>query len=339
MSNASSREANPSALMRSWRTLIWRIQKIKIYIINAVCRRLYQDEESDNIATVLIAGTARSGTTWLGELIASPFPTRIMFEPFRASVAKQYCRFPEFPYMRPEDENKELSAYCRRVFTGHVRHPWIDRQVNCLRPRLRLIKEVRVNFLLKWLTNQYPELNLIMILRHPCAVVQSRMEVGWPADNDLHSFLSQDKLVEDFLKKRMLTITNARTPEEKHAIVWCISYLVPLQQFGEGSLPAVFYEDLLVHPETEIPRAFSVAGMTPPPSAFKAASQPSRTAKSFSAVVTGDDQLSRWQRQLSPGQIERIQAIVRDFGLDGIYGDSTTPLPAARRLLLPIVTE
>jgi hypothetical protein len=258
-----------------------------------------------------------------------------MFEPFNPHRVEMFARFPEFVYMRPEDENEELEAYCRRVLSGRVRHPWIDSHVHCTRPRIRLIKEVRANLFLKWLTDRFPKVRPIMIFRHPCAVVQSRLETAWPAGADLEAMLSQTRLVGDFLQDKMPLIDCAKSPEEKLAAIWCINYLVPLHQFGTGELPALFYEDLVMYPEGEIPTAFALAAVDCPPSVIRAAQRPSHTAKPFSPVVTGGDQICRWRTQLSPAQIERILSIVKGFGLEDIYDDSPTPLHSARRMLAP----
>jgi hypothetical protein len=258
-----------------------------------------------------------------------------MFEPFCARLVEPYSRFPEFLYMRPDQENEALMAYCERVFTGRLRHPWVDSEVDCLRPRARVIKEVRVNFLLHWLVQRFPDVRVLLLLRHPCAVVQSRIAWGWTADDDLLAFLSQPALVDDFLQEEMTYLTSLETAEERHAAVWCISYLVPLRQFGEGAVPGVFYESLLASPETELPRLFALAGLPVPPDAGRVARRPSSVTRSDSAVISGGDQLSQWRRRLEPGQIERILAVVRAFGLDGLYQEATLPAAGARRYLSP----
>lgn len=252
-----------------------------------------------------------------------------MFEPFHSRLVDDYAAFNYFQYMRPDSDNDELVAFCKAVFSGDIRHPWIDRQVTTLSPRCRLIKEIRANLFLKWVHNNFPQIPMLFVLRHPCAVVLSRLQLGWDTDGDIEPFLAQDELVHDYLEAKMEIIRGARTPEEKHAVIWCISNLVPLTQFAPSELPVIFYEQLCTQPREEVDRLFSAIGHSYTPSVFSALEKPSTTATSSSAVMHGDDRVTRWQRELSARQIGDILSIVRAFGLDHIYDDSPLPLPGA----------
>jgi hypothetical protein len=75
----------------------------------------------------MIAGTARSGTTWLAETVTSELSGRLVFEPFHSRLVADFRRFQYFQYMRPDDEDEQLLEFSRRVLTGRLRHPWTDR--------------------------------------------------------------------------------------------------------------------------------------------------------------------------------------------------------------------
>jgi hypothetical protein len=175
----------------------------------------------------------------------------------------------------------------------------------------------------------FPEVPLLFIVRHPCAVVLSRMQLGWATDTDIDPFLSQAKLFDDFLADKIETIRRAKTAEEKHAIIWCISNLVPITQFNSGELNLIFYEDLCIQPEVEIPKIFQAIKHQHQASVFEHINQPSTTTVRTSAVVTGEDKVARWKKELSPKQINNILSVVEDFRLDYIYGNTFTPLVAA----------
>jgi hypothetical protein len=291
-----------------------------------LCRKLYRDSLGPQIRTVIVAGAARSGSTWLGDLIASQQPTRVMFEPFHAGVVPEYSSFPEFLYMRPEDENSPLEDYCRKIFEGRIRDPWIDRQVSCINPRLRVVKEVRINLMLRWMSLRFPDLSQVLIFRHPCSVVLSRMSMGWTADGDLKAMLTQQHVVDDFLEDRIDYVNALTTDEERHAAVWCLSYLVPIRQFGSDELPSVFYERLIADPESELASVFALARINPPDSIESIINRPSLTSKSHSAVVTGDNKLALWKNRLSTSEIRNILAVVETFGMSHLYDDGEMPL-------------
>lgn len=274
----------------------------------------------------MVAGTARSGTTWLANIIASQIPCRIMFEPFNPEMVKEFRQFHYFQYMRPTEQNSELFSYCRTIFTGDIRHRWIDCEVTHLFPRYRLVKEIRANLFLNWIHTMFPELPLLFIIRHPCAVVLSRMQLTWATDLDIEPFLSQPKLIDDFLADKMDLIRRANTVEEKHAIIWCISNLVPIRQFHAGTLNLLFYEKLCLQPEAEVPKLFQMVRQEYHDSVFARMDQPSRTAVRSSAIFRGESKVARWQKELSPKQVRNILAVVENFGLDHIYGDSPAPM-------------
>lgn len=276
--------------------------------------------------SIMIAGTGRSGTTWLGDLIASQIRCRVMFEPFNPDLVREYRDFNYFQYMRPGNENPALHEFARRIFSGEIRNRWIDHKNEQIFPQYRLIKEIRANLLLKWLHDRFPEVPILFIMRHPCAVVLSRMELGWATDADIEPFLNQPTLVADHLASHMDLIRSTRTDAEKHAIIWCVSNLIPLKQFEPGSLKIVYYENLCTQPKIELPMLFDLIGKERQQLLSDKFNRPSQTTRETSAVVTGADKISSWKRKLDASQIERILHIVDAFGLGHLYGNSFQPL-------------
>lgn len=167
---------------------------------------------------------------------------------------------------------------------------------------------------------------MLFIIRHPCAVVQSRMELGWATDKDIAPFMIQPDLVSDYLANHLDLIKNSSSEEEKHAIIWSISNLVPLKQFKPGEIKIVHYENLCTQPEIELPVIFKTLGQRYEPSVIKQSSRPSMTTRMTSAVVTGNNKIARWTNSLGSAQIKNILSVVKAFDLDYLYGDSLVPL-------------
>ena len=286
----------------------------------------YFNPNPDMRRSILVAGTARSGTTWLSDLIATQIPSRILFEPFNPDLVSDYRRFRYFQYMRPGTENSEFHAFAQKVFTGEIRNRWIDRQNERIISRFRLVKEIRANLALKWLHDNFPEIPILFIMRHPCAVVLSRMELGWATDHDIEPFLSQPQLMEDFLGPYSDLIRSARSSEEKHAVIWSVSNLVPLKQFSSEELRVVYYENLCTQPEIELPGIFEAIGYQYSGLVVTSRNQPSQTTRSASAVVAGTNKIENWKNKLSRSQIDNVLRVVQAFGLGHMYDDSTLPL-------------
>jgi hypothetical protein len=304
----------------------WCYLKLQRRLANEVCKKIYRDSNRNIDKSIIISGTGRSGTTWLADLISSQIPCRIMFEPFHPKKIKEFSQFSYFQYMRPTEPNNMLLSYCNKVFSGNIRDPWIDSQLDRIFHSLRIIKDIRVNLFLKWIHNHFPNIPILYIIRHPCAVVLSRLELHWDTDEDIMPILSQKSLVDDFLLDKMEIIEGARTHEEKHAIIWCICNLIPIRQFQLNNLNVVFYENLCTKPELEVPKIFDIINQRSQYSLFEFTEKPSGTIKPFSAIVTGENKIARWTEKLSAAQIKRILSVVEGFGLNYIYGDSYTPL-------------
>jgi Sulfotransferase family len=298
--------------------------------IQLVGSHFYLNPNPDACRSILVAGTARSGTTWLADLIASQFPSRILFEPFNPDLVSDYSRFHYFQYMRPGTENPDFYAFAQKVFTGEIRNRWIDRQNERIISKFRLVKEIRANLALKWLHDNFPEVPILFIIRHPCAVVLSRIELGWATDNDIGPFLSQPQLVEDYLGPYLDLICSAGNVEEKHAVIWSVSNIVPLKQFTSNEVKIVYYENLCTQLEIELPGIFEAIGYEYSGRLDSSRDRPSQTTRLASAVVTGTDKIEHWKKKLTHSQIDNILRVVQAFGLDHLYGESTLPFKKNR---------
>jgi hypothetical protein len=295
-------------------------------VLQTVCSKLYRDSIRDTSKAILVAGAGRSGSTWLAEIIGSQLSCRLMFEPFHSRLVEGYNRFEYFQYMRPSEESEPLRSFVESVFSGQIRNPWIDKYVERLSPQYRLIKEIRACLFLRWIHDRFREVPILFIVRHPCAVVASRMALGWATDGDIEPFLNQAKLVEDHLVDRLALIKNARREEEKHAIVWSVSNLVPMRQFDDTGLSIIYYEDMVLNLDRALPGIFATIGQPYEPSARKYADRASMMAGPNSAVTLGTNPITTWKDQLSQSQITNVLAIVEEFGLGHLYGDSDSPL-------------
>jgi hypothetical protein len=292
--------------------------------------RFYIHTSNDLRQSIFLAGTGRSGTTWLAEMIDYQIPSRLMFEPFFLNKIFPASRFHLFQYMRPEQEDRELYNYAHEVLTGKIRDQRIDWHNKRLFTHSRIIKEIRANLFLKWLHDRFPQVPLVFVIRHPCAVALSRKELGWDTDADIEPFLRQENLIADYLENKLDLIHSLKTDIEKHALVWSISNLVPLSQFEPDELNTVFYENLCLKPEYELAKVFKVLDQRHLYITGMDVQRPSVTTTLTSAVVTGEDKVSRWKSHLKSSEIDSILNIVQEFGLGYLYGDAVTPRESAR---------
>jgi hypothetical protein len=290
--------------------------------------RLVIDRDADHRKSVLVAGTGRSGGTWLCDILNQRNEYRLVFEPFHPKRAPWMKPFGERPYLRPGEEAPEFLELARSVVTGRVRHAWTERFNRRLVAHRRLIKEDYANLMLKWLHGNFPGMPLVLLLRHPCAVALSFVTHEYKGA--VMPLLERETLVEDHLAPFVHEIRRARDVFERTLFLWCVEALVPLRQFRPGEVHVVFFEHLARNPEAEVAKLLAHVGRSPAdlPLDLEKLKQPSLTARrASSAVWTGADPVESWRSRVNPAQRRRAVEILSLFGLDRIYGDA--PLPRA----------
>ncbi len=288
--------------------------------------RLVIDRDSDHRKSILIAGTGRSGGTWLCDILNQRNEYRLVFEPFHPKRAPWMKPFGERRYMRPGEQDPEFLALTRSIVTGRVRHAWTERFNRRFVAHQRLIKEDYANLMLGWLHESFPGMPLVLLLRHPCAVALSFVTHEYKGA--VMPLLEQQKLMEDFLHPYADEIRRARDVFERTVFLWCVEALVPLSQLRPGELHVVFFENLVRNPEAEIARLFSHLGKSTDDLRLdlEKLGTPSLTARrASSAVWTGADPVESWRSRVSDEQRRRTLEILERFGLDAIYTDASLP--------------
>ncbi|HET7271583.1 MAG TPA: sulfotransferase [Rubrobacter sp.] len=291
--------------------------------LSRILAALYLDlGKGDHRRSVFLAGSGRSGTTWLSEIINHRGDYRYVFEPFNPREVGVFKHFRSKQYLRPDDRREEFLEPARLVLTGGLRNPWTDRFHGRFVARRRLIKDIRANLLLGWMNANFPGMPIILLLRHPCAVVASRLALGWK--DNLSVTMEQEELVEDFLLPMEAEIRAARDDFERHLFLWCIDNYVPLKQFETGQIHLAFYENLLVNPEEELGSLFAFLGEDLDSRAFGNLERPSPLSRKNAPAPSVDG----WRSQTSPRRLERTIEVLNLFGLDRLYGDGAMPNPS-----------
>ena len=155
---------------------------------------------------------------------------RYLFEPFGPTSYLLMDSPGAFKYIRPCNKDKKLYNFVHSVMSGRKKSLWINKYNRRLISKKRIIKEIHINTSLKWIKNNFPEIPVIFLLRHPFAVAFSRTVVKWwDADCILNNYLVQKDLVEDFLKEKLDAAYNLKDDFSKFVFIWCIENIVPPQ--------------------------------------------------------------------------------------------------------------
>jgi hypothetical protein len=276
--------------------------------------------------TLLIAGSPRSGTTFLAELLNQIPRSAILFEPEHIQQVPEARRagLTWHTFKDPREDWPEGRRFFERALRGRLITGWTVSHVplsKAIAPRTWIVKFVDANFMLGWLAANFPVRAPILLIRHPCAVIASQLRRGWsnPHPPRLKGFLARYPQFADYLE-------TLRDPAEFAAALWSMQTLAPLSLPRPWPFVLLTYEELAADPSRELERLFATWQMPMPSGIVERAMRPSGTTDTGSALAAGSDPSSAWRRSLSASQIDGILGVIRTFGLD-FYDESPYPDP------------
>ena len=245
----------------------------------------------------IIAGSGRSGTTWVLDALAESNHLRPIFEPL------QWLGVPEAePYANKyilENENEPglkylmdqiLSESINCLWTkyrilpdtlhlprsGSLRHKLGSLKANYrklvvnylkyhkFKSRRSIVKFIRANLMLGWLSKNYGD-KILLIVRHPGAVVASKLRLGgrhWQHDPLLKRYFQDKRLAEAYKYCVAWESPQSLSPITGHTLIWCIENSLPIQQAQKSGYHIVFYEELISNPENEWKRVVDALGLS-----------------------------------------------------------------------------
>lgn len=289
-----------------------------------IFKHFYFEKNNEIKNSIIIDGVGRSGTTWLAEILADILHYRQIFEPFRPDKVEIFSEFQYKEYIPPSYRNDEYFNIFKRILAGKIKNRWINQDNRVFRAQGRIIKSIRASFFLKWIKNNFPEIPIIFMMRHPCAVTNSRTELGW-SQNELDLLLKQEKLVTDHLEPYLNVIKDAKTLIQKNACIWCIQNLIALNTMEPDDWFIITYEHLFMNPEDEIKNILMFIGYIKEFDISKIKNRHSLQTLKQSDIITHSNPLEAWKTKLSENDINDILNIVREFSLDNIYDIEIMP--------------
>lgn len=203
---------------------------------------------------IIIVGSARSGTSWLSEVIARQFRYRMLFEPEHEFNTPKGILIAD-QWIQHSNEAMEAQQYLKQVFANRVDNDWIAQLSNRkykmhllpFIPKKYVIKFVRANLSAKYINETF-RIPVIHIIRNPYDVLASQQRVKFPWLYNLEHFKNQKDLVALVQEKFNFDIINSdfSHPLEKLTIRWCLENVLPLQVFEayQNNHRIVRHEDL-----------------------------------------------------------------------------------------------
>jgi hypothetical protein len=267
---------------------------------------------------IVIVGTARSGTSWFSETIASQHRYRMLFEPEHETQTKKGYLLCD-KWITSQNASDEVRKYLKQVFSNCVDSDWIAQNSNRkfkrhlwpFIPKKFIIKFVRGNLMAQFINETY-HIPVIHLIRNPYEVIKSQQKVKFPWLYDLSHFANQEPLI-SLIKSKFdidLTKCNDLSDLEKLTLRWCIENVLPLEVFESYTthIKVIRYEELTS--DTEV--FFNICdefNLEPISNLEDFYNKPSSKTHPESKVITGNKESSVW----SKSELMNINKILDSF--------------------------
>ncbi|MGF1530954.1 MAG: sulfotransferase [Puniceicoccaceae bacterium] len=200
---------------------------------------------------ILVTGSHRSGTTWMGSILAESSEVSFVHEPFNPTVSVDGVGCPwDLWFQGADQSSKKL----------------INRHLNGVLERRRgfrvLLKDPIAVFAARYLHRRFSA-KVVAMIRHPAAFVGSLKLKGWR--HDFGHFVAQPHLMKRFCRRdRALIRAYAATQPElidEAILLWRLIYReVARWKDSRWCLP-VYHEELSQDPVGEFRRVFLWLGL------------------------------------------------------------------------------
>jgi len=300
---------------------------------------------------ILVTGSHRCGSTWVGQVLALSSRIGYILEPFHLAHRPGVCaaKFPNwYQYVCADNEAEfgppldrtlgfryspmaELGAITRPTDALRMVRDWSRFTRHRMRRSRPLVKDPIAFFSAPWLAGRYG-MEVIVLVRHPAAFASSLKRLDWRFD--FRNFARQPLLTRDLLWPWEKEIEEAvRNPPDilaQSALLWSVIYGVTRTLCERHpSWKLIRHEDLSLAPEDGFRALYESLGLefTEPIArellAMTSAENPAEAPRGKAHALQRDSRsnVRNWSKRLSGAEItelrRRVEAVSSSY-----YGDS-----------------
>ena len=298
---------------------------------------------------ILVTGSHRSGTTWVGKMLAADADTAYISEPLNVLHRPGIYRAPVkhwYAYINEENEAEYLPPF--RELLNFQYHTWLEaKSLRSIKDFLRMGRDFRIFFngsmrgqraLIKdpfavfatpWFAKRL-NCKVVITTRHPAGFASSLKRLGW--NYDFNNLLSQPLFMRDHLEadRAAMEAMDKNDIVSQAALLWKFIYRFVHQtrsRFPEFNI--LRHEDLSRNPVTGFQALYKSLGLEFTERARYAiensssSENPAKLARNKTHSVKLDSRasLDNWKKILSPEEISRIRRITEGVS-ESFYSES-----------------
>jgi hypothetical protein len=309
--------------------------------------RMKVNEGRNSSAPILVTGAHRSGTTWVGKMLAASQRVGYISEPLNLWHRPGVLRAPVrhwYTYICKENEDQFLPALLETIrFRYHLlaevyslrsikdllrmgrdASTFLTGRVRKQRP---LLKDPFAVFSAPWFSERLG-CAVVITVRHPAAFTSSLVRLNWSFD--FRELLDQPLLMRDWLEPYRVEMETLIQHSDdligQCCILWKIIYTVVGQyKSQEPEFQIVRHEDLSLDPRGEFEKLCSALDIHVSPAMIETILESSSphnpkevSQKSiYSVQVDSQANLNNWKRRLTPDEINRVRNLTA--GVSELY--------------------
>mgnify|MGYP002634593654 CR=1 FL=1 len=302
---------------------------------------------------VIVAGVARSGTSWVAKGLSFAKGYTYYREPDNfdyvpgAREGFDWLYLPAAP--GPATNDLGYRAHMERALTGRLATAFVMREdpgplFARLDPRWRilgekipllwfrrpgrLVKLVRSNLALDWLAARFPEMRQVYVIRHPCGQYASWRRLGWTPHPE--RLLASPELIRHHLAPHVERLRTASSFWERAGAWWgAINSVVYRQLHRCPQRFIVQYEWLCQDPNARFRELYRLLGLewTAGADAFLTHANQGGDEHPYSLLRDAAQRPGRWKQELTEAEVRECRLAAAPFDLPyypDLQGDSPT---------------
>lgn len=280
---------------------------------------------------IFVFSTARSGSSWLMEMLATQPGMKYINEPLLMTQfdnSRSSPLPPSWELLLPNPERKKvLRKYFHDLINNRVGvgaptpftkfHRWKSNRI--------VFKILRCKDLMNWFETEF-EAQVIYLIRHPLATSISRTTIP-----RLPMFLANEVFCNRYLsmdqQRFCEAVVDRGSDLEKNALDWALQNLPPLRYLDQTNWCCVTYEDLVATPENVVAKLSSRLGLVDNERIMSQIGVPSgsvslsdKSTQQYLRDSVGESDrshlLRKWRNKVSPEEERKVFEILECLDID-----------------------
>jgi hypothetical protein len=289
---------------------------------------------------ILVTGSHRSGSTWVGNVLSAAKGISYIHEPFNIDVYPHSPVRYWFEYLSAYTDDahqQEIKGFIENLLRVNLHQlpaeilkrkslsaikTLLKQKIAHAQADRRIIKDPIAFMSAEWMAAHFCKF-VILTIRHPAAFVASLKVKNWTFDFN-HFALQQNLLTAYLFPYEKQIVDFAQKPPDiiqQACLLWnCIHHTIMQYQVNHPDWLFVRHEDLSLYPEAEFEKMFAYLGLPFDDTVKTYLRQSVENVKSTGQNISAKENITNWKKRLTSDEIDCIRNNTKQIA-DAFYSD------------------